>query len=100
MLGSTAAHTLGDVVAGDDEVLSGVVLAAQDDVYVRVVGVPVIDRYPLQSGAQVGFHARHQVPGVGAQVVELFGILGRDNEAELVPILASSLGSPRFQCNK
>ena len=42
---------------------------------VGVVGVPVIDRHPVQSRAQVSLHARHQVPGVGAQIFELFGVL-------------------------
>ncbi len=81
-----AAHPLGDVVAGNDKVFSSIVLATQDDVRVRVAGVPVVHhRHPVQPRAQVGLQARHQVPGVGTQVFELFG--GYD-EAELVPILA------------
>ncbi|MNF83434.1 hypothetical protein D3C84_657590 [compost metagenome] len=82
----TVAHALGDVVAGDDQILAGVVLTAQDDVGVRVISVPVIDRHPVEAGAEVGFYPAHQVAGVGAQVVELLGILGRDDEAELVPV--------------
>jgi hypothetical protein len=30
------------------------------------------------------------VAGIAVQVVELLGVLGRDNEAELVPILPSA----------
>lgn len=58
---------------------------------VRVVGIPVIDRHPIQAGAQVGLHALHQVPGVGAQVFELLRILGRDDEAELVAVALATL---------
>ena len=64
------AKSVGDVVAGDDEVFAGVVASAHDQVCVRVVGVPVIDRHPIQPRAQVGLHATHQVPGVGAQVIQ------------------------------
>ncbi len=67
--GGALAHAARDVVLRDDEVFAGVVLAAQDDVRMRIVGVPVIDRHPLQPRAQVGFHARHQVAGVAPQIV-------------------------------
>ncbi|MNN48891.1 hypothetical protein D3C81_1633910 [compost metagenome] len=56
---------------------------------VRVVGIPVVDRHPVEPGTQVGFHARHQLPGVGAQISKFLGILGGDDEAELVPIITS-----------
>src|SRR5690606_20226529 len=60
------AEAVGDVVARDDEVFAGVVAPAHDQVGVRVVGVPVIHRHPIQPRAQVGFHAVHQMPGAGA----------------------------------
>ena len=47
-LGGPVAEAVGDVVAGDDEVFAGVVAPAHDQVGVRVVGVPVIDRHPIQ----------------------------------------------------
>ena len=72
--GGPVAHPLGDVVTRDDEVFIGVILTTQDDVRVWVVSVPVVHRYPVQSRAKVGLHLRHQVPGIGAQVIELFGV--------------------------
>src|SRR3546814_8692473 len=42
-------HTAADVVTGDNQVRAAVVLAAQDDMSVRVVGVPVIDRQDRKS---------------------------------------------------
>jgi hypothetical protein len=50
----------------------------------------VIDRHPIQPRAQVGLHAAHQVPGVGAQVVQLGAVLGRDDEAEMVPVVGAA----------
>ena len=52
----------------------------------RVVGVPVIHRHPLQSCPQVRFHAHHQIAGIATQVIELLGILRRHDEPELVPV--------------
>ncbi len=49
--GGPMPEAVGDVVARDDEVFAGVVAPAHDDVRVRVVGVPVIDRHPLQPRA-------------------------------------------------
>ena len=42
------AEAVGDVVTGDDEVFARLVTPAHDQVGVRVVGVPVIDRHPIQ----------------------------------------------------
>jgi hypothetical protein len=51
----------------------------------------VIHRHPIQPRAQVGLHAvHHQVPGVGAQVVQLGGVLRRDDEAEMVPVVGAA----------
>ncbi|MCY1298096.1 hypothetical protein D9M70_475660 [compost metagenome] len=94
--GGPVAETMGDVVTRDDEVLAGVVAPAQDDVDVRVVGIPMIHRHPVQARAQVGFHAPHQVPGVGAQVVQLGTVFWRDDEAEMVPVVLAAL----LECTK
>src|SRR5690606_36995639 len=53
-------------------------------------GVPVIDRHPVEAGAEVGLHPAHQVAGIGAKVVELLGILGRDDETKLVAVVLAA----------
>src|SRR3546814_10990580 len=63
-------------------VFAGVVAPAHDDVRVRVVGVPVVDGHPIEARAQVGLHAAHEVPRIGAQVLQFSAILGREDEAE------------------
>mgnify|MGYP001555008315 CR=1 FL=1 len=57
----------------------------------RVVGVPVIDRRPIQPRSQVGLHPVHQVPGIGTQVVQLGPVLRRDDETEMVPVVGGPL---------
>ncbi len=83
------ANAMGDVVAGDVESLAVVGDAPNDDVGVRVSGVVVIDRDPVELGAEVGFHLLHQIAGGLARVGQLHPVLGRDDEAELVAILSA-----------
>ena len=89
-LGGAAAQAVADVVARDDEVAPGLVDAAQHDVCVGVVGVPVVDRDPVELRAEVRFHARHQVARVALKVADLRRVLGRDDEPELVPVVLDS----------
>ncbi len=85
-IGGAAAQPVADVVASDDEVVPGVIDAAQNDMAVRIVGIPVIDRDPVELRAEVRFHARHQVARVSLQIADLSRVLGRDDEPELVPV--------------
>ncbi len=57
---------------------------------VRVVGVPVVDGYPIEPRSQVRRDSVHQVPGEGAQVIERVSVLGRDDKAELMAIIAAA----------
>ncbi|REG35269.1 hypothetical protein ATH84_103630 [Paracoccus versutus] len=57
-----------------------------------IVGVPVIDGDPVQIRAEVLFHLRHEVPGEPLQVGHVGGILRRDDEAEMVPVVLAVLG--------
>ena len=83
------ADAVGDVVAGDVEYLPVVGDAAQQDVGVRVAGVVVIDRDPVEPGSEVGLHRLHQVAGGLPQVGQLYAFLGGDDEAELVAVVAA-----------
>jgi hypothetical protein len=81
---------------------------------VRMAGIEVIDRDPIEPGAEIPFHLPHHVAGEAAQVREPIAILGRNNEAELVavplaprwsttstkagvPTIIRSIGSRRIQ---
>jgi hypothetical protein len=54
-----------DVVLGDDEVLAEIVAAADYYVTVRVAGVEMVDRDPIEPRAEVFLHLRHHIPGEG-----------------------------------
>ena len=72
-----------------------IVLAAQDDVGMRMAGVVVIDGDPIELGAEIRLHLLHQIAHEGLEVVVVGAVLGRDDEAELVPVvLRSARGTP------
>ena len=83
-------HPLADIVARDDEVLPVFGDAAHDDVDVRVVGVPMLDRPPVQAGAEILFHPRHQLAGKALEVAHLLGVLGRDDEPEMMAVVLAA----------
>jgi hypothetical protein len=56
---------------------------ADDDVHVRVLGVVVVDRRPLEAPPDVLLDLRHVAAHVIGQI-ELRGVLGRDDEPELM----------------
>lgn len=78
--------TVGDIVPGDDEIMAALILAAKDHMAVRMAGVEVIDRDPVELRPEVLFHVGHQPPYQGLQVFVPVAVLGRDDEAELVAV--------------
>ena len=86
------AHAFLDVVAGDDEVLAVLAHAAHEQMDVGMVGVPVIDGDPIELGAEVLFHLPDEVAGEGLEVRHLHGVLGRDDEPEMMPVVLAALG--------
>jgi hypothetical protein len=63
-----------DVATVESQLLAVPVDTPHDDMRVRVPGVVVIDRRPLDASSEVLLDARHQLPHVVGQV-ELHGIL-------------------------
>ena len=58
---------------------------------VRIIGVPVIDRDPVEFRAEIPLRIRHQLPCEGSQVDHLSRILRRNDETEVVAIFLTSL---------
>jgi len=62
---------------------------------VGMAGIVVIDRDPIEPGAEIGFDLAHEVAGIGREVGEVRGVLGRDDEPELVAIIRAALDKGR-----
>jgi hypothetical protein len=54
-------HAVCDVVAGNHEVLSAIILSAHHDMAMRMTGIEVICGDPVQPRAEIGFHLPHQI---------------------------------------
>ena len=63
---------------------------------VRMAGVEMIDRDPIEPGAEILLHLPHHVAGKAAKVREPVAVLGRDDEPELMAVLLPPLdeGTP------
>src|SRR5690606_35282403 len=57
-----------------------------------MLGVPVIDRHPVEPGAEILFHLPGQIAGKGFEVRHVEGVVGRDDEAEMMPVPATPFG--------
>ena len=57
---------------------------------VGVFRVPVVNGDPVETGAQVALHLPHQIPRIRLEVAQFGRVLRRQNESELMPVLAST----------
>jgi hypothetical protein len=72
--------------------LPGVGPASQDDVVVRVPGIPVIDGHPVEPRAEVAFGVGHQVAGKRLEVRQLGRILRQHDETKVVTVIFATFG--------
>ena len=87
-----AAKALADVVAADDQVLAVVGAAADEHVDMGVVGVPMIDRDPVEPRSEVALRVLHELAREGPKVGNLARVLRRDCEPEMMPVLFAPFG--------
>lgn len=56
-----------------------------------MLGVPVVDRDPIEAGVEILFHLRDEITGEGPEIGHVDGIVGRDDESEMVAIVLTPL---------
>jgi hypothetical protein len=71
-----------------------IVSSADEDVAVRVAGVEMVDRDPIEPGAEVLFDLPHHVSGKRPRVREPVNVRRSNDEPELMVVLPSALGEP------
>ena len=62
------AHSFGDVLGRDGDLVSGFVDASNDDVGVGIVGVVVVDGSPFECASEIFFDLPHQFFGEVGEV--------------------------------
>jgi hypothetical protein len=75
----------------DDEVASGLVRAPQHNVGMGMLGIPMIDRDPVEASTQIAFHLRHKLTREGLNVPNLGRIIRGYDKAELMPVALNPL---------
>jgi len=88
-------HAARDVVPADHKVLAIIDPAADQQVDMGIIGVPVLDRDPVEPGLKVLLHVGEEVAGERLEVSHLDSFLGADNESEMMPIPTAALGKGR-----
>ena len=71
--------------------MTGLVLAANDNVSMGIIGIPVIHRDPIQARAEVALQLAHEFPSEALQILELGRILGSQDKPELMPVATAAL---------
>ena len=89
--GSPMADAMGDIVSCDIQDTALLQDAADDDVGMRMAGVVMIDRNPVEACLQVLLHLPHKVAREASQVGHFVGIFRCHDKAELMPIFSTSL---------
>src|SRR6266700_1657458 len=85
------ANAMGDVIAIDDQVLAQFVPAVDDDMNMRMAGIKMVHRHPIELRSQVTFEFAHEVAGEAGQVSELRALLRRDDDAKLMAIVLAPI---------
>lgn len=84
-------NAMGDIVSGDVQDAAVVEHAPDNDMGMGMVGVVMVDGDPVEARLEVLLHLPHEVAGEGPQVGHVARVLRRDDEAELMTVLASAL---------
>jgi hypothetical protein len=86
-----SSHSLANIVARDNQILVIAGPATDNDMDVGMLCIPVIDGDPVEAGAQIAFGFGHEVAREGFDIGKFSGILGRNDEAEMMPVLLAPL---------
>lgn len=82
---------MADLVAADNDIAAVIGPAPHQDMDVGMLGVPMVDRPPVQSGPEIARHPAHGITGESAKVGKLVGVIGRDDEPEVMSVALATL---------
>src|SRR3546814_15875031 len=86
---------MGYIVAVYHEIRAACIDAADDDMAVWIVGIPMVDRDPVELRAKIHLHPCHEIAGEAAKVFDVLRVLGGDDETELVAIALDARSEER-----
>src|SRR5216684_5211367 len=90
-LACALANAMGDVIAIDDQILAQLIPAVDDDMNMRMAGIKMVHRHPIELRSQVTFEFAHEVAGETGEVAKAHTVLGRDDDAKLVAVVLAAI---------
>jgi hypothetical protein len=97
-ISGTRPQARSDVIAADDKVRATVGAAAHQDVDMGMLGIPVIDRDPVEPRTKIARGLMHEFAGKAPQAFQLARIIRRDNEPEMMPVAFAALSESPAVC--
>src|SRR5467141_656481 len=85
------ANAMGDVIAIDDQILAQLIPAVDDDMNMRMAGIKMAHRDPIELRSQVSFEFGHEVAGEAGEVAKRRAVLRRDDDAKLVAVVLAAI---------
>ena len=73
------------------EILAQLIPAVDDDMNMRMAGIKMVHRDPVELRSQVTFEFAHEVAGEAREIAEAHTVLRRDDDAELVAIVLATI---------
>jgi hypothetical protein len=61
-----------------------------------IVGIPLIDRHPVEVGSEVALDIAQQFARERAEVVQLGGVFRRNDETKVTPVILAAFGEGAF----
>src|SRR5713101_4223886 len=85
------ANAMGDVIAVDDQILAQLISAVDDDMNMRMAGIKMVHRDPIELRSQVSFDLAYEVAGEAGEVAEAHTVLRRNDDAKLVAVVLAAI---------
>src|SRR5713101_5901195 len=90
------AEAAADIGAADDEILAVIGTSPDQNMDVWIVGIPVIDRHPVEFGSEVALNIIKQFAREPAQVLQLGSVFRRNDETKMMPVILAALRESAF----
>jgi len=87
----TLTKPVADIVASDDEILPLIVFASDDDMAVGMTRIVMVDRNPVEAGAEIAFHRLDKPAGERLQILIASAVFRGDDEPELMAVTRASI---------
>ena len=92
----SGANTAADVIPADHQIAAVLCLAADQKMHVRIVGIVVINRNPVELGAEISLHVGDELPREGPEIGHFGSVIGAHDKSKMVSVIPATLREGPF----